>query len=128
MTVGERMKRRRKELGISADEIASYIGVDRTTYYRYERGAISKVSADVLQRIAQYLHTTPIWLMGMENALTTSDRNTDSSQIHLTDDEAFLLSAYRKLDEGDRGEIRGEIKIMLRADKYKSKIKNDEAI
>ena len=55
MTIGSRMKKRRKELGISADDIANYIGVDRTTYYRYERGAISKVSTDIQQLFGGHL-------------------------------------------------------------------------
>ena len=41
-TVGMRIRKRRKELGISADELAEAIGKDRTTIFRYEKGAISR--------------------------------------------------------------------------------------
>lgn len=36
MTVGERLKRRRKELGMSAEAVAEKLGVSPSTVYRYE--------------------------------------------------------------------------------------------
>ena len=38
MTVGKKMKFRRKELKISADEVAKALGVSRSTIFRYEKG------------------------------------------------------------------------------------------
>ena len=42
LTAGERIKRLRKERGLSADELGRMIGKDRSTIYRYERGEIEK--------------------------------------------------------------------------------------
>lgn len=42
MTTGERIKARRKELGITADKVAEQIGVSRSTMFRYEKGEIEK--------------------------------------------------------------------------------------
>lgn len=122
MNIGDRMKKRRKELGISADDVAEYIGVDRTTYYRYERGAISKVSADVLQKIAGFLRTTPTWLMGMEDE-TYPFPNAGSFPSSLSPDDKEAFDLYRRLDVVDRAEVRGMMKGMLLADKYQSKDK-----
>ena len=36
MTVGERIKRRRKELKLSVDYVAKKLGKNRATVYRYE--------------------------------------------------------------------------------------------
>lgn len=66
-TTGERIKKRRKELGISADELAEAIGKDRTTIFRYESGAIEKMPSDVLVPIAKALKTTPAHLMGWDD-------------------------------------------------------------
>lgn len=66
MTTGERIKYRRKELGLSAEKIADAIGVSPATIYRYEKGDIEKVPGDVLFSIAKALHTTPAFLMGWE--------------------------------------------------------------
>lgn len=62
--VGERIKARRKELKISADDIANRLGVSRSTIFRYEKGDIEKMPTETLNEIARILHTTPQSLMG----------------------------------------------------------------
>ena len=37
---GEQMKKRRKQLNMSADELADKFGVSRSTIFRYENGDI----------------------------------------------------------------------------------------
>lgn len=66
MTTGERMKQRRKEIGLSAEKVAERLGVSPATIYRYEKGDIEKVPADSLAEIAKILQTTPAYLMGWE--------------------------------------------------------------
>ena len=72
MTVGERIRRRRKELKISADELAKMLGKDRSTIFRYEKGDIEKLPIDILEPIAQALHTTPQSLMGWDEEIEQS--------------------------------------------------------
>ena len=67
MTTGERIKRLRKELGLSADELGTMIGKDRSTIYRYERGDIHSATIDVLPRLAKALQTTPQHIMGWDD-------------------------------------------------------------
>lgn len=121
MTIGSRMKNRRKELGISADDIANYIGVDRTTYYRYERGAISKVSTDVLQKVAEYLHTTPTWLMGMKDASPIPNQTIFPSS-NLSADEADIITKYRCLNQPGKDTVRAVVNIQYNAIKKSPKI------
>lgn len=64
MTVGERIRARRKELGMSADTLAEKLGVSRSTVFRYENGDIEKLPADALEPIAGILHTSVAELMG----------------------------------------------------------------
>jgi len=64
MTTGERMKARRKELGYSAEYVASKLGISPSTIYRYEKGDIEKIAGDMLVPIADVLRTTPAYLMG----------------------------------------------------------------
>lgn len=68
MNVGQRMKARRKELKISADEIAKELGVSRSTIFRYEKGDIEKLPTQNLAVIAKVLKTTPEELMGWETS------------------------------------------------------------
>ena len=66
LTAGERIKRLRKELGLSADELGAMIGKDRSTIYRYERGDIETATIDVVPRLAQALQTTPQHILGWD--------------------------------------------------------------
>jgi repressor LexA len=59
------MKARRKELGLSGDQVAERLGVDRTTLFRYEKGTIKKVNHEALIPLAAILQTTPVYLMGL---------------------------------------------------------------
>ena len=43
MNIGQRIKARREELGISAEELGQKIGKAKTTIYRYELGLIEKM-------------------------------------------------------------------------------------
>ncbi|MEO1772948.1 helix-turn-helix domain-containing protein [Candidatus Enterococcus ferrettii] len=75
MNVGERIKQRRKELNISADDIAKKLGISRSTVFRYEKGDIEKVPLDIIEKISIPLRTTPSYLMGWSDA---PDSNTGS--------------------------------------------------
>lgn len=67
MTTGQRMKNRRKAIGLSAEHVADILGVSPATIYRYENGDIEKVPGDRLAPIASALQTTPAYLMGWED-------------------------------------------------------------
>ena len=66
MTIGERIKQRRKKLGLSAEEVADKMGVSAATVYRYESSDILNMGIDKLELIAKALKTTPAALMGWE--------------------------------------------------------------
>ena len=68
MTTGQRMKNRRKAIGLSAEKVAEILGVSPATIYRYENGDIEKVPGERLGPIASALQTTPGYLMGWEDA------------------------------------------------------------
>ena len=67
MNVGHRMKQRRKELKLSADDVAEKIGVNRSTVFRYEKGDIEKLPLEILEPLSEILRTTPQQLMGWDD-------------------------------------------------------------
>ena len=79
MTTGQRMKNRRKAIGLSAERVADILGLSPATIYRYENGGIEKVPGDLLAPIAAALQTTPGYLMGWED----DDISTPSNIIPL---------------------------------------------
>ena len=80
MNVGQRIKQRRKELKISADELAKALGKDRSTIFRYEKGDIEKLPLDILEPIAKILRTTPRYLMGWSEEKETPVQTDEVSE------------------------------------------------
>lgn len=75
MTVGDRIRKLRKEKGISVDKLAELIGKDRATVYRYESQDIEKMPTSVLEPLAKALGTTPAYLMGWNETENKSNDN-----------------------------------------------------
>lgn len=66
MTIGERIRARRKELGLSVDDLAQKLGKNRATIYRYESNEIENLPTTILEPLARALLTTPAALMGWD--------------------------------------------------------------
>lgn len=63
-TIGSRIKDRRIELGMSADDVAEKLGKNRATIYRYESDEIENFPIQVIANLAEVLQVTPEYLMG----------------------------------------------------------------
>ena len=71
MTIGKQIRRRRKELKMSVDELARRIGKDRSTVYRYENGDIENMPIELLPQMIEALETTPQELLS--SIVTTNE-------------------------------------------------------
>jgi len=66
MTVGERIRQRRQQFGLSVDELAKRLGKNRATIYRYESNEIENLPLNILEPLAKELGVSPAYLMGWE--------------------------------------------------------------
>nr|MCR4675015.1 helix-turn-helix domain-containing protein [Lachnospiraceae bacterium]MCR5546775.1 helix-turn-helix domain-containing protein [Lachnospiraceae bacterium] len=64
MTIGERIKKIRKEKNISVESIAKSLGVSKTTVYRYEDSTIEKIPLQIFDKLCDILGVTSAELMG----------------------------------------------------------------
>ncbi len=87
MEISERIKKRRKELGISPDAIADALNVSRATVYRYESNEIKKLPIATIEPLAKILKTTPAYLMGWEYDYS-----------HLAPGEKQMVDLFRALN------------------------------
>lgn len=87
MEVYERIRKRRKELDISADDVAEAIGVSRATVYRYESKDIDNMPLTTLEPLAKILKCSPGYLMGWEQNA--------QSDFTVSSDEMELIVEYR---------------------------------
>jgi repressor LexA len=68
MSVGERIKKRRKQLKLSVDELAKKLGKNRATIYRYESNDIENMPYEIVEPLAKALNVSPAYIMGWDEA------------------------------------------------------------
>jgi len=95
--VYERIKARRKELGLSADNVADALGVSRATVYRYESADIEKLPTTIIEPLSRILHCSIAYLMGWEE-----NTNTYSEDFQLSKLEKNIIKKFRTLNNGER--------------------------
>ena len=59
MTIGEFIEKRRKELGITLDEIGKITGVGKSTVKKWETGLISNMGRDKIANLSKILKVSP---------------------------------------------------------------------
>ena len=91
LSTGTRIRDRRKQLGLTADDLAVKIGVARSTMFRYENGDIEKVPLDYLGVLSSALSTTPEYLMGWTLDPEPRQNNEAEEPFQLSDFESNKL-------------------------------------
>ena len=91
MTIGEKIKARRKELKMTTEELGRLIGVQRSAITKYEKNRVDLKSKQI-QEIANALDINP--------ALLLSD-----DPIELSPDEEHLLSLWRGANDQARSDV-----------------------
>ncbi len=82
MTTGERIRARRKQLGMSVDELAAKLDKNRATIYRYESDTI-EMPASLLKPLAAALDTEPTELMDWSGLLIDASERKDKMREFL---------------------------------------------
>ena len=116
MSIGQRIRTKRKEMGMSVDELAARLGKDRSTVYRYEKGDIENLPLDVLEPIANALDTTPAALMGWV-AEESSQKNTMTAQLlgRMRRDDRFynMVRKLALLDDAQTASIQQLLNVFV---------------
>ena len=95
LTTAERIKRRRMELNLSVEELATKLGKNRATVYRYENGDIENMPLSVLKPLATALETTPVELMGWSEGRDEEDKmGFIADAIDIIESEGFSVHSY----------------------------------
>lgn len=64
MNKGERIKKRREQIGLTQVALADMIGESKQTIYKYEAGIVTNIPSDKIELIAKALRVQPEWIMG----------------------------------------------------------------
>ena len=67
METKEKIAQRRKELGLTLEEVGNLVGVGKSTVRKWETGDIANMRRDKIALLAKALQVTPAFIMGLEN-------------------------------------------------------------
>nr|WP_304053027.1 helix-turn-helix domain-containing protein [Enterocloster clostridioformis] len=73
--VGQRIKQRRNEIGISMPELGRRVGVNKSTIQRYETDGVNPNRSMIINGLADALQTTPEWLTGLSEEKEVMEAN-----------------------------------------------------
>lgn len=90
--IGERIKRRRRELGISQERLAEILGVTYQQVQRYEKG-VNKLNVENIQIIADALSVPVSYFFEPEKTSMIAERPSHYSPA----EEDRLLKYFRKI-------------------------------
>jgi len=97
MNIGDRIKSRRIELGLTQKDVAEKLGVKDATVQRYESGNIKNLKQEKISKLSEILCVKPEWLMGWNK-----DDSTNFSRKYVSSDDQTLLSDFHKLNNAGR--------------------------
>lgn len=103
----EHLKELRKQRGLLQRDVASFLGVDRTTYLKYENGT-NEPDIEIIKKLASFFGVSVDYLLGNSNVVFFSDpRKADSDFARLSpDDQQYFYDTFidairsRKITEG----------------------------
>lgn len=95
-TIGNNILQKRKELGMTQEELAKRLGYkSKSTINKIEMG-INDVPQSKIVKFAEVLCTTPAYLMGWKE---NTEKENPSDALKLTEGEMMLLELFRQFPE-----------------------------
>ena len=98
MTIGDRIREKRKNKDYTLEQLAEEIGVTKSTVLKYENGSIA-IPSDKIEKIAKSLNVSPGYLMGWEEEKKQETQDDIITTYNLTPDE---LLEYEKIKSVNR--------------------------
>lgn len=91
-TIGSRIRAKRQQLNMSVDELATKLGKNRATVYRYESDDIENFPLSIITPLAEALQVSPGYLMGWMETEQPATENDDRPAGHLSEKKPALGS------------------------------------
>ena len=93
--MSRKIKQLRIERNMTLEQVASIVGVGKSTVRKWETGMIANMKRDKIALLAVALGTTPAYLMGWKE-----DEKQALPQVQqLTEGETLLLELFRQIPE-----------------------------
>ncbi|PWI80323.1 transcriptional regulator [Enterobacter sp. CGMCC 5087] len=100
-TIGRRILRRRKDIGLPQRDLGKALGVSHATISLWESDK-TEPSGKNLHSLAKALQCTPTWILFGDEDQSPAEPIPVDTQSHLTSDEQEMLELYRSLPESEQ--------------------------
>lgn len=112
--VGDRIRMMRRRAGLTLEDVAKHLGIGKQAVYKYEKGTVTNIPLDNIEKMAEIFGTTPEYLSGW----TADDRHIEMdlqlfADRNLSYDEQNLVNDFRSLS------VRGQQLLIDRAEELK---------
>ena len=112
----ENMARKIKELrqakGLTLEQVATVVGVGKSTVRKWETGMIANMKRDKIAALAKALGTTPAYLMGWTEDIKKVENNSPEEPT-LSEGEKMLLDLFRRVPEDKQELVLQMIRVAL---------------
>ena len=96
-TMANRIRELRQAKGLTLEQVASVVGVGKSTVRKWETGMIANMRRDKIADLAKALGTTPAYLMGWKEEEEENKKAPD--ELQLTEGERMMLELFRRIPE-----------------------------
>lgn len=104
MEIKHIIENRRKELGMTLDDVARRVGVNRATVMRWEKGIIQNLGRDKIAALAAALQVTPEYLLGWtDDPGIQMETDLATAAADLTQEERESVLNYIQFLKSQRG-------------------------
>ena len=93
--MSRKIKELRLENGLTLEQVATVVGVGKSTVRKWETGMIANMRRDKIALLAKALGTTPAYLMGWKE----EKEQPLPDEPKLTEAEKLLLDLFRQIPE-----------------------------
>lgn len=104
----QRLKDLRKNKGLYQKDVASYLGIERTTYVKWETGK-SQPDPLMLKKLATFFNVSVDYILGLTDTKSVSGSKPNDEDERLTEFKAL----YEELSEEQRKLIISQMKWLL---------------
>lgn len=98
--IGNKIKARRIELGLTLEDVGQSVGVGRSTVRKWENGMIKNMGRDKIAKLAAVLQISPVELVPIAGSMPTEDEERLEA-LHQDPRLCLLFDRTRKMSKAD---------------------------
>lgn len=104
MSMADRIKEKRLQKGLTQEELAEKLGLQKSAVAKYENGRVENIKRSTIAKMSEILECSPTYLMGLEEKPSL-----------LTADDARLIKKYHRLSDANKQVVLNLIDSLLAA-------------